>query len=66
MAETLTVGCGATAAALGLWLRVSVPDALWPPASPLAWPVLDPAMVAIAVLLALPALIAPRPTEDAG
>ncbi|MDA8437255.1 MAG: energy-coupling factor transporter transmembrane component T [Propionibacterium sp.] len=64
--ESLTVGCGAAAAALTVWLRVSVPAALWPPASPISWPVLDPAMVAVAVLLVLPAVIAPRPAEDAG
>ena len=62
-AETLTVVCAALAAGITVALRVLDPSAVWPPASPLAWPVLSPAMVAVAVLLVLPGVGTPRPEE---
>lgn len=63
-AETAVVASGVLAGALAVALRVIAPGDVWPPASPLAWPALTPAMLAIPVLLVLPGFVTPRPEED--
>ncbi len=61
--ENIVCACGAVAVAVGLWLTspLGYPDQLNPPPVPLAWPALPLAALLLPVLLALPAVITPRP-----
>ncbi|HET9129179.1 MAG TPA: energy-coupling factor transporter transmembrane component T [Propionibacteriaceae bacterium] len=63
-AETLTVAAGVLAAVVTVAQRVADPASVWPPASPISWPALPPALVLVAVLLVLPGFLAPLPDED--
>lgn len=63
--DSLTVACGALAAAIAIWLRRTQFAAIWPPASPVTWPPLDTGMVLIAALVAAPAWFTPAPEADA-
>jgi len=62
MAETLTVACGAVPAAVIAWIATYA-DAgvLFPSLNPFQWPTLDPALLAVLAVAALPAFITPPP-----
>ena len=64
IAETLTVACGVIAAAATVMVRLLDPSSVWPPASPVTWPALPPALIAVAVLLVAPGFATPLPEED--
>ncbi|MDO5736465.1 MAG: CbiQ family ECF transporter T component [Propionibacteriaceae bacterium] len=61
--ENLVSGCGAAAVVVGLWLTspLGYPEQLNPPPVPLVWPALPLPALLLPILLALPAVLTPRP-----
>ena len=61
--ENLVSACGAATVIVGLWLTspLGYPDQMNPPPAPLAWPSLPWPALLLPVLLALPAVLTPRP-----
>ncbi|HNV10946.1 MAG TPA: CbiQ family ECF transporter T component [Propionibacteriaceae bacterium] len=62
--EAVVLGCGATAIAIAGWLAHTQPNAMLPPISPAAWPTLHPAMIVLALVVAIPAVATPLPPRD--
>ncbi|RMB58331.1 CbiQ family ECF transporter T component [Tessaracoccus antarcticus] len=66
--ENLVCTCGALAVAVGLWLTspLGYPDQLNPPPLTLTWPALPLPAILLPLLLALPAVLTPRPQRAGG
>ena len=64
--ENIVCGCGVLTVAVGLWLTSTLgyPDEMSPPPFPLVWPSLPLPALLIPILLALPAVLTPRPQTE--
>ncbi|HWS56915.1 MAG TPA: CbiQ family ECF transporter T component [Actinotalea sp.] len=62
--EALVIGCGVVAVGIAGWLSVTHPTVMRPPIHPATWPSLHPAMVGLALVVALPAVATPQPPKD--